>query len=472
MSAEPMIPAPLDNPVFGHIRETVDRLGVEAYVVGGFVRDYYLRRPSTDIDVVVVGDGVAVAEDLGRKLRAKVSIFKTFGTAMLRWQGTEVEFVGARRESYSHDSRKPQVEPGTLEDDQRRRDFTINAMAWSLNAATFGRLVDPFDGMYDLEECTIRTPCDPDITFSDDPLRMMRAIRFASQLGFDIYDETFEAIRRNRERISIVSRERIIVELNKIVASPVPSIGFELLELTGLLELIFPEMHRLSGVERRGSHAHKDNFKHTLKVLDNVALRSEDLWLRWAAVLHDIAKPLTKAYDPHIGWTFHQHEVVGSKMIPQIFRRMKLPMNEHMRFVQKLVFLHLRPIILSEDMVTDSAVRRLLFEAGDDVESLMTLCEADITSGIDAKVKRYMANFELVRRKMRDLEERDRIRNFQPPITGDIIMRTYDLSPCSIIGEIKDRIKNAILDGEIPNEYDAAYAMMQRLAEEVGLSEK
>ena len=472
MSAEPMIPAPLDNPVFGHIRETVDRLGVEAYVVGGFVRDYYLRRPSTDIDVVVVGDGVAVAEDLGRKLRAKVSIFKTFGTAMLRWQGTEVEFVGARRESYSHDSRKPQVEPGTLEDDQRRRDFTINAMAWSLNSATFGRLVDPFDGMYDLEECTIRTPCDPDITFSDDPLRMMRAIRFASQLGFDIYDETFEAIRRNRERISIVSRERIIVELNKIVASPVPSIGFELLELTGLLELIFPEMHRLSGVERRGSHAHKDNFKHTLKVLDNVALRSEDLWLRWAAVLHDIAKPLTKAYDPHIGWTFHQHEVVGSKMIPQIFRRMKLPMNEHMRFVQKLVFLHLRPIILSEDMVTDSAVRRLLFEAGDDVESLMTLCEADITSGIDAKVKRYMANFELVRRKMRDLEERDRIRNFQPPITGDIIISTYDLSPCSIIGEIKDRIKNAILDGEIPNEYDAAYAMMQRLAEEFGLSEK
>ncbi len=373
-----------------------------------------------------------MAEDLGRKLRAKVSIFKTFGTAMLRWQGTEVEFVGARRESYSHDSRKPQVEPGTLEDDQRRRDFTINA-------ATFGRLVDPFDGMYDLEECTIRTPCDPDITFSDDPLRMMRAIRFASQLGFDIYDETFEAIRRNRERISIVSRERIIVELNKIVASPVPSIGFELLELTGLLELIFPEMHRLSGVERRGSHAHKDNFKHTLKVLDNVALRSEDLWLRWAAVLHDIAKPLTKAYDPHIGWTFHQHEVVGSKMIPQIFRRMKLPMNEHMRFVQKLVFLHLRPIILSEDMVTDSAVRRLLFEAGDDVESLMTLCEADITSGIDAKVKRYMANFELVRRKMRDLEERDRIRNFQPPITGDIIMSTYDLSPCSIIGEINSR---------------------------------
>ncbi|MDE6862473.1 MAG: HD domain-containing protein [Alistipes sp.] len=462
----------LDNPIFEHIRDTVDRLGVEAYVVGGYVRDFYLRRPSTDIDVVVVGSGVEVAEALGEKLHAKVSIFKRFGTAMLRWRGTEVEFVGARKESYSQDSRKPQVEPGTLEDDQRRRDFTINAMAWSLNAATFGRLVDPFDGMADMEDCIIRTPCDPDVTFSDDPLRMMRAIRFATQLGFDIDDETFEAIRRNRERIRIVSKERIIVEMNKIVASPVPSIGFELLDTSGLLELIFPEMHRLGGVERRGSHAHKDNFKHTLKVLDNVARRSEDLWLRWAAVMHDIAKPLTKAYDPRIGWTFHQHEVVGSKMVPQIFRRMKLPMNEHMRFVQKMVFLHLRPIILSEDMVTDSAVRRLLFEAGDDVESLMTLCEADITSGIDAKVKRYMANFELVRSKMRDLEERDRIRNFQPPVTGDLIMQTYDLRPCSLIGDIKERIKNAILDGEIPNDYDAAYAMMERLAAEHGLEKR
>ncbi len=472
MSAEPMIPAPLDNPVFGHIRETVDRLGVEAYVVGGFVRDYYLRRPSTDIDVVVVGDGVAVAEDLGRKLRAKVSIFKTFGTAMLRWQGTEVEFVGARRESYSHDSRKPQVEPGTLEDDQRRRDFTINAMAWSLNSATFGRLVDPFDGMYDLEECTIRTPCDPDITFSDDPLRMMRAIRFAlaarlRHLRRDVRGHTPQP-RAHIDRLARAHNRRAQQDSGFARAvDRLRAVGAD-----GAVGVDIPEMHRLSGVERRGSHAHKDNFKHTLKVLDNVALRSEDLWLRWAAVLHDIAKPLTKAYDPHIGWTFHQHEVVGSKMIPQIFRRMKLPTNEHMRFVQKLVFLHLRPIILSEDMVTDSAVRRLLFEAGDDVESLMTLCEADITSGIDAKVKRYMANFELVRRKMRDLEERDRIRNFQPPITGDIIMSTYDLSPCSIIGEIKDRIKNAILDGEIPNEYDAAYAMMQRLAEEFGLSEK
>jgi len=462
----------LDNPIFEHIRHTVDRMGVEAYVVGGYVRDFYLHRPSTDIDVVVVGSGVDVAEALGETLHAKVSIFKRFGTAMLRWRGTEIEFVGARRESYSHDSRKPHVEPGTLEDDQRRRDFTINAMAWSLNAASFGRLVDPFDGMGDMEDCIIRTPCDPDVTFSDDPLRMMRAIRFATQLGFDICDETFEAIRRNRERIGIVSKERIIVELNKIVASPVPSIGFELLETSGLLELIFPEMHRLRGIERRGSHAHKDNFKHTLKVLDNVARVCDDLWLRWAAVMHDIAKPLTKAYDPRIGWTFHQHEVLGSKMVPQIFRRMKLPMNEHMRFVQKMVFLHLRPIILSEDMVTDSAVRRLLFEAGDDIESLMTLCKADITSGIDAKVKRYMANFELVADKMRDLEERDRIRNFQPPVTGDLIMQTYDLRPCSLIGEIKERIKNAILDGEIPNDYAAAYAMMERLAAEHGLKKR
>lgn len=463
---------PLSLPIFKRISRLADERGVQAFVIGGYVRDYYLHRKCTDIDVVVVGSGIEIAEALGRELHTKVSVFKTFGTAMLRADGMEVEFVGARKESYSPDSRKPHVEDGTIEDDQRRRDFTINAMAWSLNATTFGDLVDPFEGMYDLDDCIIRTPCDPDITFSDDPLRMMRGIRFASQLGFDLAPDTFDAIKRNRERIRIVSQERISTELNKIVASPVPSIGFDLLELTGLLELIFPEMHNLCGVERRGNHAHKDNFRHTLKVLDNVARRSDDLWLRWAAVMHDIAKPLTKSYDPKTGWSFHGHEVLGSKMVPAIFRRLKLPMNEHMKFVQKLVFLHLRPIILSEDMVTDSAVRRLLFEAGDDVESLMTLCEADITSGIDAKVKRYLANFELVRRKMKDLEERDRVRNFQPPITGDTIMREYDIAPCNIIGEIKEIIKNAILDGEIPNDYAAAHAMLERLAAERGLRKR
>ena len=463
---------PLSDPIFRRISRLVDARGVRAFVVGGYVRDHYLRRPSTDIDVVVVGSGVEVAEALGRELHAKVSVFKTFGTAMLRVGGIEVEFVGARKESYTHDSRKPQVEAGTLDDDQRRRDFTINALAWSLNGDSFGELVDPFGGMDDLEDGIIRTPCDPGITFSDDPRRMMRAVRFAAQLGFSIEEETFDAIRRNAQRIRIVSRERIATELNKIVLSPVPSMGFELLELTGLLELIFPEMHRLKGVERRGKHAHKDNFVHTLKVLDNVALRSDDLWLRWAAVLHDIAKPLTKAYDPAVGWTFHGHEVLGSKMVPAIFRQLKLPLNEHMKFVQKLVFLHLRPIILSEDLVTDSAVRRLLFEAGDDVEALMTLCEADITSRIDAKVRRYKANFELVRRKMKDLEERDRIRNFQPPITGEIIMETYGIGPCRVIGEIKEVIKNAILDGEIPNDYAAAHALMERLAAERGLGKR
>lgn len=459
----------LNRKIFRQIGALADRMGVEAYVVGGYVRDYYLHRPSTDIDVVVVGSGIELAEALGRELKTRVSVFKTFGTAMLRAEGVEVEFVGARKESYTQDSRKPIVEAGTLHDDQLRRDFTINALAWCLNEARFGELVDPFEGMYDMEDCIIRTPCDPDITFSDDPLRMMRAIRFATQLGFDIEDETFEAIRRNRERIRIVSRERIATELNKIVLSPRPSIGFELLELTGLLELIFPEMHRLKGVEKRGQHAHKDNFEHTLKVLDNVAKRSDDLWLRWAAVLHDIAKPQCKGYDPKIGFSFHGHEVAGSKMVPGIFRALKLPLNEHMKFVQKLVFLHLRPIILSEDQVTDSAVRRLLFEAGNDVEQLMILCEADITSGIDAKVKRYLKNFELVRAKMKDLEERDRVRNFQPPITGEIIMQTYGIPPCSLIGEIKEVIKEAILEGEIRNDYDEAYALMEKLAAERGL---
>ena len=460
---------PLSDSIFRRISRIAAAKGVRAFVIGGYVRDWYLRRPSTDIDVVVTGSGIEMAEALGRELHTRVSVFKTFGTAMLRAGDVEIEFVGARRESYSRDSRKPHVEAGTIEDDQLRRDFTINALAWSLNEDDFGTLVDPFGGMDDLEDCIIRTPCDPDVTFSDDPLRMMRAVRFASQLGFDIDPATFDAIARNRRRIAIVSKERIATELNKIVASPVPSIGFDLMERTGLLELVFPEMHALRGVERRGRHAHKDNFIHTLKVLDNVARHSDDLWLRWAAIMHDIGKPLTKAYDPAAGWTFHQHEVVGSKMVPTIFRRLRLPMNEPMKFVRKMVFLHLRPIILSEDMVTDSAVRRLLFEAGDDVEKLMLLCEADITSGIDEKVRRYMANFELVRRKRKDLEERDRIRNFQPPVTGETIMATYDVGPSAVIGRIKERIKNAILDGEIPNDYDAAYGMMERLADEYGL---
>lgn len=461
---------PLKKPIFEHITRVVDRLGVEAYVVGGYVRDYYLRRPSTDIDVVVVGDGVAVAEELGRELGTKVTIYRTYGTAMLKWRGSEVEFVGARRESYSPDSRNPHVEPGTLEDDQRRRDFTINAMAWCVNGDRFGELVDPFDGMYDLEDCIIRTPCEPEKTFSDDPLRMMRAVRFASQLGFDIEDETYDGICRQADRIAIITKERISVELNKIMASPVPSIGLSLMRSTGLLKHVLPELDRMAGVERRGKHAHKDNFEHTMKVLDNVARRTDDIWLRWAALFHDIGKPQTKAYDQRQGWTFHQHEAVGSKLVPQLFRRLKLPLNEPMRFVQKMVFLHMRPIVLSEDMVTDSAVRRLLFEAGDDIEKLMLLCEADITSGNDNKVQQYLRNFELVREKMRDLEERDRVRNFQPPISGDLIMKTYNLPPSAVIGEIKEVIKNAILDGVIPNDYDAAYRLMEEEAERRGIT--
>ena len=449
--------------------QTLRAAGHSAYVVGGCVRDSLLGRLPGDWDICT-----SARPDEMKALFCSQRLILTgekHGTVAVILHGKPYEMTTYRLDGSYRDHRHPDNVQfvDDLAADLARRDFTINAMAWSLNGDTFGELVDPFDGMSDLEECTIRTPCDPDVTFSDDPLRMMRAVRFAAQLGFTIEGETFEAIRRNAARIRIVSRERIATELNKIVLSPVPSIGFELLELTGLLELIFPEMHRLKGIERRGKHAHKDNFIHTLKVLDNVARRSGDLWLRWAAVLHDIAKPLTKAYDPRTGWTFHGHEVLGSKMVPAIFRQLKLPLNEHMKFVQKLVFLHLRPIILSEEMVTDSAVRRLLFEAGDDIEALMTLCEADITSGIDAKVKRYMANFELVRRKMKDLEERDRIRNFQPPVTGELIMQTYGIGPCRLIGEIKEVIKNAILDGEIPNDYEAARALMERLAAEKGL---
>lgn len=464
----------LDKRVFRMISEAADELGVDCYVVGGYVRDLFLERTSTDIDVVVVGSGIALAEALKRKCGggAHVSVFRNFGTAQLKWHGMEVEFVGARKESYSHDSRKPVVENGTLEDDQNRRDFTINAMAVCLNADRFGQLVDPFDGFYDLEDKIIRTPLDPDITFSDDPLRMMRCVRFATQLGFQIDDETFAALERNRERISIISRERIAEELNKMVASPVPSKGFVLLELCGLLPLVMPDLAALGGVETVNGRAHKDNFYHTLEVLDNVARVSENLWLRWAALLHDIGKPKTKRWDPRLGWTFHNHNFVGEKMVPGIFRDAKLPMNEKMKYVQKLVGLHMRPIAIADEEVTDSAVRRLLFEAGDDIDDLMVLCEADITSKNELKKQRFLDNFRLVRQKLKDLEERDRIRNFQPPVDGLEIMKTFGLEPCAEVGTLKAAIKDAILDGIIPNEHDAAFDFVVQKAAEMGLSPK
>ena len=457
--------------IFGLISEVADSLGMECYVVGGYVRDIFLERPSKDIDVVVVGSGIRMAEALGQRLGrgAHVSVFRNFGTAQVKYRDREVEFVGARKESYSHDSRKPVVEDGTLEDDQNRRDFTINALAVCLNRARYGELVDPFGGLDDLKERTIRTPLDPDITFSDDPLRMMRCIRFAAQLKFYIDDDTFEALHRNRERISIVSHERIADELNKIILSPTPSRGFVDLERSGLLALIFPELVALQGVETRNGRSHKDNFYHTLEVLDNVSRVSDNLWLRWAALLHDIAKPATKRWDSRVGWTFHNHNYIGEKMIPNLFRRMKLPMNEKMKYVQKLVSLHMRTIVIADDVVTDSAVRRLLFEAGDDIDDLMTLCEADITSKNSERKKRFLDNFQLVRQKLKDLEERDRIRNFQPPVSGEEIMRTFGLPPCPQIGCLKSAIKDAILDGIISNEHDAAYAFMLQRAEKMGL---
>ena len=440
------------EPIFGQIAETADALGLECYVVGGYVRDIFLQRPSKDIDVVVVGSGIAMAEALGKRLGrgAHVSVFKNFGTAQVKYKGTEVEFVGARKESYHRDSRKPIVEDGTLEDDQNRRDFTINALAVCLNKARFGELVDPFGGMEDMKEKTIRTPLDPDITFSDDPLRMMRCIRFATQLNFYIDDDTFESLCRNRERINIISRERIADELNKIILSPVPSKGFIDLERSGLLSLIFPELAALQGVETRNGRSHKDNFYHTLEVLDNISKKTDNLWLRWAALLHN-------------------HNFIGEKMVPNIFRKMKLPMNEKMKYVQKMVSLHMRPIVIADDVVTDSAVRRLLFEAGDDIDDLMTLCEADITSKNMERKQRFLNNFQLVRQKLKDLEEKDRIRNFQPPVSGEEIMETFGLQPCREVGALKSAIKDAILDGVIPNEYEAAHAFMLERAAKMGL---
>ncbi len=458
----------LQDKIFQIISETADEHGLECYVIGGYVRDLFLYRQSKDIDVVVVGSGIAMAEYVAAKLgkKATLAVFKNFGTAQVKTKEVEVEFVGARRESYQRDSRKPIVEDGTLEDDQNRRDFTINALALCLNKDRFGELVDPFNGLTDLENLVIRTPLNPDITFSDDPLRMMRGIRFASQLGFFLESNTFDAIVRNRERIAIISRERIADELNKIILSPRPSVGLLLLEKTGLLKLIFPELEALKGVETKEGIGHKDNFLHTLLVLDNLSRTSDNLWLRWAALLHDIGKPRSKRYDRKLGWTFHNHDFTGMKMIPEIFRKMKLPMNEKMKYVQKMVLLHMRPIVLSEEVVTDSAVRRLLFDAGDDIDDLMLLCEADITSKNAEKVKRYKQNFRIVRQKLKEIEEKDRIRNFQPPVNGDEIMRTFNLPACSMVGEIKMKIKDAILDGVIPNDYEAAREYMLKVARE------
>jgi putative nucleotidyltransferase with HDIG domain len=459
----------LTHPIFKTIADCANQLGVDAYVIGGFVRDIYLGRESKDIDIVTIGKGIELAELVHKQLGedAHLSVFKNFGTAQVKINDLEIEFVGARKESYNRDSRKPIVEDGTLENDQDRRDFTINALAIGLSKSNFGKLLDPFNGVRDIENKILRTPLEPEVTYSDDPLRMMRAIRFSSQLGFTIEKESLEAISKNKSRISIVSKERITDELNKIILSPIPSVGFKLLFDTGLLHLIFPEMVKLYGVETINGKSHKDNFYHTLEVLDNTAKKSNNLWLRWAAILHDIAKPATKRFEPDHGWTFHGHEDKGARMVPKIFESLRLPLNEKMKYVQKLVLLHLRPIVLAKTEITDSAIRRVLFEAGDEVDDLMALCEADITTKNPNKVKRYLQNFELVREKLKELEEKDKIRNWQPPVSGEEIMEIFNLAPCKKVGDLKNALKDAILDGIIPNEREVALVFLKDKAKEL-----
>ncbi len=460
----------LRHKIFDTVKKVAAQNNVEVYVVGGYVRDLVLKRENKDIDFVVVGSGIDIAIDVACEISPNIEVtqYKNFGTAMFRFGDIDIEFVGARKESYSRNSRNPIVENGTLADDQNRRDFTINAMAISLKPENYGELIDPFNGIGDLKRKIIRTPLEPEITFNDDPLRMLRAVRFSTQLGFTIEDKTFDAIKNNAERLNILSRERISDELNKIIMADRPSVGFKILSLAGLLTYILPELERLRGVESRGGKKHKDNFFHTLEVLDNIARTSNNLWLRWAALLHDIAKPNTKRFDNKLGWTFHGHEHVGVTLIPSIFKRMKLPTTHKMKYVQKMVGLHMRPIVLAQEIVTDSAVRRLLFEAGDDIEDLMLLCDADITSKNPEKISRYLENYRLVRNKLIEIDEKDKIRNFQPPISGEIIMKTFGLPPSKVVGDIKDAIKDAILDGKISNTYEAAWEFALIKAAELG----